>query len=95
MKTTKLMLSSLMVMAILSLSATRATESKVEATAESRCAVSLAAMKTYLETHEHHHTVNYIQYLTNCNGLAEIETGAATVYVENGIIVGHVDPNAG
>ena len=94
MKTTKFLLASLMMTAVLTLSAFRATEpAKAEANAEAaRCPVTLAQMQTYLEECSHHHVVNSIQY-TGCNGLALCDGGtiSSTVYVENGIIVGHSD----
>lgn len=95
MKTTKFLLTSLMMMLVLTLSATRTTEPvKIDSKEEStRCPVELGEMQEYLMTCSHQHTVYWIQYISGtCNGLAGIEgSQTATVYVANGIITGHTD----
>ena len=96
MKTTKFLLTSLMMVLVLTLSATRTTEPvKVESQKEgsTRCPVELGEMQEYLMTCSHQHTVYWIQYISGtCNGLAGIEgSQTATVYVANGIITGHTD----
>ncbi len=97
MKTIKFLLTSLIMMAVLSLGATRTTEpvKAFENLDCKRCLVSLGQMQEYLATGSHQHTVYWIQYIPGtCNGLAGIEGGqTATVFVENGVIINHQDAN--
>jgi len=94
MKTVKLTLTSLVMMALFTLNAAKATgPGKEDAKAASaRCTVTLAQMITYLQGAPHYHTVYEIDYIPGtCNGLAQVAGGTSTVFVENGIIVGHTD----
>lgn len=97
MKTNKILLTSFIMMAVLSVSATRITEStSPESTELKQCGVTNAQISTYLSrTHPHHHTVYSVWDIPGtCNSNASIENcGTATVYVENGIIIGHQDAN--
>lgn len=97
MRTTRVLLTSLIMTAVLSLGATRTTGTvETKNTGEStRCVVTLAQMQDYLGSCSHHHTVYWIQYIPgSCDGLAGIEGGqTATVHVENGIIINHQDSN--
>ena len=58
-----------------------------------QCGVSNAQIKSYLETGSHHHTVYSVSDVPGtCNSKANIENcGTSTVFVFNGIIVGHSD----
>jgi len=94
MKTTKFLFASIMMTAVLTLSSFHASKpAKAEANAEAaRCPVSLEQMTAYLQGSPHYHTVNSIVY-SGCNGVAQCDgyTVTSTVYVSNGIIVGHMD----
>ena len=94
MKTIKFLLTSLIMMAVLTVGATRITEStSPESTEVKQCGVTNAQITTYLRTCSHHHTVYWVQDIPGtCNSLAGIEgCSTATVYVESGIIIGHSD----
>ena len=94
MKATKILLTSLIMMAVLSVSATRTTEAtSPESTEIKQCGVSNSQILTYLRNCSHHHTPTWIQDITGtCNSLVGIEgCSAATVYVSDGAIVGHTD----
>ncbi|MDZ4809597.1 MAG: hypothetical protein SGI96_15205 [Bacteroidota bacterium] len=58
-----------------------------------QCGVSNAQISAYLEACSHHHTVYWVQDIPgSCNSKAGIEgCSIATVYVDNGIITGHMD----
>lgn len=58
-----------------------------------QCGVSHAQIEAYLEGAPHYHTVFAIRDIAGtCNSEADIENcGKATVYVQNGRIVGHID----
>ncbi|TAL61176.1 MAG: hypothetical protein EPN85_05555 [Bacteroidetes bacterium] len=98
MKTIKFLLTSLVVMAVLTLSASRVTEpakSELSANFEAvkQCGVSNAQITLYLTGGHHHHTVYWVQDIPGtCNSRAGIEgCSTATVYVVDGSIVGHLD----
>ena len=98
MKTTKIMLVSAIMFAVMSLNATRITEPvKSDASAQynmvKQCGVSNDQITTYLQNCSHHHTVLWVRDITGtCNSLAGIENcGTATVYVSGGAIIGHDD----
>ena len=58
-----------------------------------QCGVTNAQITSYLQNCSHHHTVSYVQdILGTCNSQAGIENcGTATVYVQDGMIIGHTD----
>jgi hypothetical protein len=60
---------------------------------QKQCGITNAQITTYLQNCSHHHTVTYVQDIPGtCNSKAGIENcGTATVYVSDGIIVGHSD----
>ena len=94
MKTIKFLLTSLVMMAVLTVSATRTTEStSPESTEMKQCGVSNSQISTYLRNCSHHHTVYWVQDISGtCNSLAGIENcGTATVYVSDGVIIYHAD----
>ena len=96
MKTTKFLLTSLIMMAVLTVGATRITEStSPESTEVKQCGVSNAQISDYLRNCSHHHTVYWVQDIPGtCNSKAGIENcKVATVVVESGIIMGHTDAN--
>lgn len=86
----KLFLTSVIALGMCAISATPAKESKVQ------CGVSEDIIRSYLQDGPHHHTTTWFQDLRgSCNSNVGIENnGTATVYVDNGIIVGHSDVNA-
>lgn len=94
MKTIKFLLTSLVMMAVLTVSATRTTEStSPESTEIKQCGVSNSQISNYLRNCSHHHTVNWVQDISGtCNSLAG--TGGcstATVFVVDGAIISHTD----
>lgn len=94
MKKTKILLTALVMMAMLTVSATRTPDStSPESTVIKQCGVSNSQISAYLRTGSHHHTVYWVQDIPGtCNSLAGIEgCGTATVYVVEGSIVGHLD----
>jgi len=96
MKTIKILLTSIVMMAVLTVSATRITEStSPESTEVKQCGVSNAQISTYLRTCSHLHVVYWVQDIPGtCNSKAGIEgCSTATVYVVEGQIVGHADAN--
>ena len=60
---------------------------------QKQCGITNTQITTYLQTCSHHHTVRYVRDIPGtCNSEAGIENcGTATVYVSDGIIVGHGD----
>ena len=86
MKIKKLVLSFAALAAFLVLSAAT-TNTKVQ------CGVSNAQIISYLQTCSHHHTACCVVDIPGtCNSKANIENcGTATVFVQDGIIVGHND----
>ncbi|MBI3500776.1 MAG: hypothetical protein HY063_03195 [Bacteroidetes bacterium] len=60
-----------------------------------QCGVSNAQITSYLQNCSHHHSVFWVSDIPGtCNSNAGIENcGTATVYVTDGVIVGHVDAN--
>ncbi len=96
MKTIKFLLTSLIMMAVLTLSATRVTEStNPESTEMKQCGVTNLQITTYLRGAPHYHTVYWVQDIPGtCNSLAGIGgCSTATVYVQSGSIIGHADSN--
>jgi len=94
MKTIKILLTSIVMMAVLTVSATRITEStSPESTEVKQCGVSNAQISTYLRTCSHQHVVYWVQDIPGtCNSKAGIEgCSTATVFVSEGTIVGHAD----
>ena len=99
MKTFKLMSAAILVLLIILAvgAATPPAPGDKKATAPAseslQCGVSNAEVIEYLQNCSHHHTVYWVQDIPGtCNSKAGIEFGkTATVYVENGIIVGHLD----
>lgn len=98
MKTLKLIFSTVILFVVLTAGANRTTESVKSSTSDefntvNQCGVSNAAIQRYLENCSHHHTVYWVQDIPGtCNSNAGIENcGTATVFVSNGIIVGHTD----
>ena len=83
-------------MIVLALGATRTTEStSPESTEVKQCGVSNSQISEYLRTCSHHHTVYWVQDIPGtCNSKAGVNgCQEATVYVENGVIMGHTDAN--
>lgn len=94
MKTNKILLTSFIMMAVLSVSATHTTEStNPNSTEIMQCGVTNQQITDYLVNGPHHHTVYSVWDVRGtCNSKASIENcGTATVFVENGMIVGHQD----
>lgn len=93
MKTKQLFLSSAILLAVFCLSATSVSVSAKEKTKQ--CGVTNTQIQRYLEGCSHHHTVYWVSDISGtCNSLAGIENcGTATVFVSEGIIVGHSDAN--
>lgn len=94
MKTIKILLTSIVMMAVLTVSATRTTEStNPNSTEMTQCGVTNAQITDYLINCSHHHTVYSVWDVRGtCNSKASIENcGTATVFVESGMIVGHQD----
>ena len=86
----------LLVASFLSVSATNGkTDGAVKNDEILQCGVSNSQIKSYLEEGSHHHTVLWVSDIPGtCNSKAGIENcGTATVFVQNGIIVGHQDAN--
>jgi hypothetical protein len=96
MKTTKFFIISAAILGLFAISSF-STESSAVRSAEPaaivQCGVSNAAIKEYLETCSHHHTVyNVWDVPGTCNSKATIENCyTATVYVSDGIVIGHMD----
>lgn len=61
--------------------------------AKVQCGVTNAQITSYLQNCSHHHTVYSVSDIRGtCNSSAAIEFGGtAVVYVDNGIVVGHMD----
>lgn len=101
MNTKRTLLTSLamMLLVVLITGATYPTEpSKTEGSAGTalvQCGVTNAQITTYLQNCPHHHTVLWVENIPGtCNSLAAIENcGTATVYVNDGSIIGHLDNN--
>ena len=100
MKTTRMLLVSAILFAVMSLNATRVTapassNAAAEFNTVKQCGVSNSQITSYLQNCSHHHTVYWVRDITgSCNSEAGIENcKKATVFVENGIIVGHQDSN--
>jgi hypothetical protein len=99
-KTTKFLLVAATMFAVMTLNATRVSEpSGLSAAAEynkvKQCGVSNEQITSYLQNCSHHHSVAWVRDITGtCNSLAAIENcNQATVFVSDGIIVGHQDTN--
>ena len=97
MKTQKLLLTLSLILAIFCVSATNGKETeKKEPKAEMvQCGVTNSQIYNYLVNCSHHHSVGDITDIPGtCNSKAVIEScKTATVYVVEGIIVGHQDSN--
>lgn len=96
MKTIKILLTSLTMMLVLTVDATRTSNStSPHSTEVKQCGVSNETITKYLERSSHQHTVYWVQDIPGtCNSLAGIENcGTATVLVQNGNIIAHTDAN--
>jgi hypothetical protein len=98
MKITKFLLVTLIMFAMLTLNATRVSETIKSNAAEKydatmQCGVSNSQITAYLQNCSHHHAVLWVTNIEGtCNSKAGIENcGTATVYVTEGVIVGHTD----
>ena len=97
MKIQKLFLATTLLLSVFAISAKGPSETmKPKAKETIQCGVSSAAIIEYLKTCSHHHTSAccVVDIPGGCNSTATIENcGTATVFVSNGIIVGHSDSN--
>ena len=94
MKTTKLLLTSCIMMAVMSVSATRTIDaSSPESTVVKQCGVTNAQIASYLRNCSHHHVPGAITDIPGtCNSSVAIENcKTATVFVSEGIIITHSD----
>ena len=87
-KMKKLILSSVAMLAVLTMGAS---SKKVQ------CGVTNAQITTYLQECSHHHTVYSVwDVIGTCNSKASIENcKTSTIYVSEGIIIGHSDSGVG